>query len=232
MSGKHQIEAEPALTVLQLDTAFPRIPGDVASPETYLNPIMITPIDDVGVADIVTKTPNTCDIAGFEHAVGNINSGIGVTSCGFLGYWQDHLNNICPRPFLTSALIDVPQWSASYQSQELAILTFDANALRSAHYKNLLAGFDGEIIGLDPNMHLRDVISNDRPDLDQDRATKEMIDLLNPHLHGGKIKTLMLECTNLPPYKSAIKSCFDIEVCDILTLIDKYKPNLVDPRFL
>ena len=232
MSGNHQIEHNPALTVLQLDTAFPRIPGDVAAPETYLKPITIIPIPHVGVADVVTATPNATDISGFEHAVKDITSGIGVTSCGFLGYWQDHLSRLCPRPFLSSSLIELSGWTTQYQPHEIAIVTFNSSVLRSPFYQNVLFGFGGTIIGLDPDMHLYDVIAHDKSSLDQDRATDEILDLVAPYLQDGTIKVLILECTNLPPYKSAIKSRFGVAVFDILNLIDKHNPNLIDTRFL
>ena len=49
---------------------------------------------------------------------------------------------------------------------------------------------------------------------------------------AGGVKALLLECTNLPPYKQALKARFDIEIFDILTLIDSIKSNLVDPAYL
>lgn len=232
MSGNPLAKDSPALTVLQLDTHFPRIPGDVASPDTYLKPISVIPVKDASVAEIVTTRPEAVSIKGFEDAVADITTGIGVTSCGFLGYWQDHLNALCPQEFLTSSLISCNEWTAPYDAHETVIVTFDDEALRAPHYSTLLSGFDGRIIGLDPDMHLRDVITHDKDDLDQDRATQEIIDLLHPYLHAGKIKALILECTNLPPYKAALKERYNVAVFDILTLISSHNPNLVNPRFL
>ncbi len=233
MSAKHQTNnPPPSLTVLQLDTTFPRIPGDVASPETYLKPIAVVPIPKARVVDIVTSTPDQANIAGFETAVQQITTGIGVTSCGFMGYWQDRLNAQCSQPFLSSSLIDLPVWAQHQSSQNMAIVTFDAATLHAPHYADLLNGFDGTIIGLKPDMHLRKVITGDLAELDQSRACDELIDLLRPYLADGVIDALVLECTNLPPYKDAIKKHFDVKVYDILTSIASRDANLVNPRFL
>lgn len=223
---------DPCLTVLQLDTAFPRIAGDVAARETYVKPISVVPVDCARVADIVSATPDETQIVGFEKSVQKITTGIGVTSCGFLGYWQEHLSSLCPRPFLSSSLIGLGQWQELYAPHEMAIVTFDAESLRAPYYDALLAGFEGMIIGLDSDMHLWQVIAEDLPELDPRRACDEILDLLTPYLRGGGIKALVLECTNLPPYKSAIIDQFDVAVYDILTLIDAHQPDLVNPRFL
>ncbi len=233
MSARHHIDnTQPALTVLQLDTSFPRIAGDVASPATYLKPISVLQVESASVKKIVTHTPDPDDVIGFERAVKDITSGIGVTSCGFMGYWQDRLDTQCPRPFLSSSLIDLPHWASQYDHQKMAIVTFDAAALHSPYYSQLLDGFGGQIIGLDPEMHLRKVIAEDLTELDQECATTELIALLKSCLDGDEIQALVLECTNLPPYKDAIKSHFDVKVFDILTSIAKRDANLVRPQFL
>ena len=44
----------PALVVLQLDTRFPRVPGDIACPETYLLPMHTEIIPKAQVAKVAT----------------------------------------------------------------------------------------------------------------------------------------------------------------------------------
>ena len=56
---------EARLTVLQLDTVFPRIKGDVASRETYLEPIKVKKIPQASVAKVVTATPDQNDMTSF-----------------------------------------------------------------------------------------------------------------------------------------------------------------------
>ena len=228
----HGNPKDVGLTVLQLDTVFPRVAGDVASPETYQAPIVIERIDRASVSRVVTTTPDQHDMTPFMTAAAKINLGIGVTSCGFLGYWQDQLSQHCPRPFIASALSDLPHWQQGYAADEMAVVTFDRDVLSTPLYAPLLQGFSGAIIGLHPDMHLRRVISEDQKELDQSRAEKELIALLDAALNRNKIKALVFECTNLPPYKAAIKSAFDVEIYDILTSIHRRDPDLVKPEFL
>ena len=220
------------LTILQLDTRFPRIPGDVASPDTYLQPVQVNKIPQASVDRIVTAHPDQYDISSLEQICAKITQGIAVSSCGFLGYWQDHLAAHCKRPLITSALIDLPRCQSLHTPDEIAIVTFNADILQSPLYQPMLAGFAGPIIGLKPDMHLRKVISEDSTALDIQRAEDEMLHLLTPILSSGKIKALVLECTNLPPYKNAIKTAFNIQIYDILTSLDARIPHMVKPEFL
>lgn len=223
---------ETRLTVLQLDTVFPRIKGDVASPETYLEPVKVEKIPQASVARVVTSSPDQNDITPFMTAAAAINSGMGVTSCGFLGYWQDELNRHCPRPFIASALVDLPQWQQHYAPDEMAIITFDESVLSTPLYAPLLAGFSGQVIGLHPHMHLKKVICEDQAELDQQRAEAELIAHLDALLDFNTIKAMVFECTNLPPYRQAIKSAFKVDIYDILTSIDARAPKLVRPELL
>jgi hypothetical protein len=47
----------PAVTVLQLDTSFPRIPGDVACPQTYLGEVEVIRIAQASVAQTPCAAP-------------------------------------------------------------------------------------------------------------------------------------------------------------------------------
>lgn len=220
----------PALTVLQLDTNFARIAGDVASQETYNRPIICKKIAKASVARIVQSRPDLVDITPFEEAIRPITEGITTTSCGYLGYWQDHLEDISRVPILTSVLCQLPEIHKHYAPHEIAILTFNADILGEAVYAPMLNGFAGRLIGLEPHHHLRCVIENDLTELDPGQAGQDLIALLTPQMQG--IKVLVLECTNLPPYKQLLKDTFNIAVFDILNALEAIDEGLVKEEFL
>ena len=95
-----------------------------------------------------------------------------------------------------------------------------------------LHGFDGPIFGLADGSHLKQVIADDLPRLDGARAEAEVTDLVAGLVARHRPKVLLLECTNLPPYKPALAARFGLEIFDILTLIDLVNPDIVDPAFL
>ena len=219
------------LTVLQLDTAFPRLPGDVASPDSYDCSVDIVTIPAATVKQIVTDHPDHTDISGFEAAIDLIersadDDDVITTSCGFLCYWQKHLSRRTRLPFIASALIDLPRLQAQY-GQRLGILTFDALTLTQPAYARTLAGFDGPIVGLPKTAHLHQVITQNTTKLDSQRAESELIELVRGMISDIPIDALLLECTNLPPYKAALKAEFGIEIYDIMTVLHNIDAQMV-----
>ena len=219
------------LTVLQLDTAFPRLPGDVASPDSYDCAVDIVTIPAATVESIVTDKPERTDISGFEAAIDMIDDkakdgDIITTSCGFLCYWQKHLASRTRLPFISSALIDLPRLTAQY-GRSLGILTFDANTLSKPAYADAMAGFDGPIVGLPKAAHLSQVITQNATHLDKQRVEAELVELVRTMISDTHIDALLLECTNLPPYKAALKVEFGIEIYDILTVLHDTDPIMV-----
>lgn len=218
------------VSILQLDTRFPRVPGDVACPATYLGQSQIIRVPAATVGQIVSDRPDLIDITPFEAALAQATGDIIVTSCGFLSYWQDHLAALTPRPFIASALTALTELSTQYNPGEVLIVTFDAARLGPMHlggHTDYAAG----IVGLPRDMHLRQVITQDRPDLDQAVAEREMAAFVESALEPQH-RHILLECTNLPPYKSALRKVTDLQISDILTQIERALPGAVHPQHL
>ena len=222
----------PRLTILQLDTKFMRVPGDVACPDTYDCPIETLTIPAATVAAIVTDNPRDIDITGFARAMAAARGEVIVTSCGFLAPWQADLAALTTRPFISSALISLGEIIPRYDQGRLGVMTFDSETLSKPAYDGILAGFNGPLIGLDNNTHLRDVISHDLPALDTAKATTEICAMMARQMAIIALDAVILECTNLPPYKAALRARFGLDVYDILTMIDAVNPGLVKTEFL
>ena len=220
----------PSVSVLQLDTQFPRVPGDVACPDTYNGDIEIIRVPGALVRNIVISRPGDIDIQPFEDAVKHARGEVIVTSCGFLSFWQEHLQSCTSRPFISSSLVALDRLSDRFAPQNLLILTFDALSLNEAHLGDHRR-YAGAICGLSPQMHLHDVISTGQSELKTDVASDEMIELVRKsRMHSHK--HILLECTNMPPYKQALKAEFGLPVSDILSEIERIRPNTIADAFL
>lgn len=217
----------PSVTVMQLDTEFPRVPGDVGCPQTYLGDIEIIRIANATVGQIVSSNPAAIPIAPFEAALAAAKGEVVVTSCGFLSYWQTHLQSRTVKLFISSALTALPQLCARHALHDILTLTFDASHLNAQHF----GPYETDVIGLPPNMHLRQVISQNRTELNVDLATREITEFVTTQRKEHH-KHILLECTNLPPYKDAIGSATGLPITDILTGIEGVRPNTIRPAFL
>ncbi|WP_415404251.1 hypothetical protein [Tateyamaria sp. SN3-11] len=220
----------PRVTVLQLDTEFPRIPGDVGCPETYVGAVDIIRIPGATVGHVVSDRPDLIDIVPFERAVRAAQGDVIVTSCGFLSYWQDHLAELTPKPFISSALTALDRLRVTAAPGQVLILTFDAARLRLIHL-GAHGAYACGVVGLPGSMHLRQVIEHNQATLDTARAEAELVALLKAQQLGAHTH-LLLECTNLPPYKAALHAVSKLPVSDILTEIESVCPGAVRDPFL
>ena len=219
----------PRVTVLQLDTYFPRIAGDVGCEETYARPPQIIRIGGASVGRIVTNRPQDIDIEPFVQALTHADGDIIVTSCGFLSYWQAHLAALTDRPFISSALTALDALRKQYSPEALRILTFNQDALTAAHLGKH-AAYVPSIIGLPPAHHLRQVIDQNLSALDEATASLEITKLLSESQTDAH-RHILLECTNLPPYRAAMMAATGLPVTDILSCIEATCPKAIAPAF-
>lgn len=229
-----------SLVILQLDTHFPRIPGDIACRDTYHRPVGIQIIDRAQVASVVNADPNGLDISGFAAALASLEN-VGTTSkdqiistsCGFMIYFQESFSKMTEKTFISSSLIALPELRSRFSDPEIMVITFDADVLASPAYQPALDGFAGPVIGLDKWMHLYEVISQDLDELDFHKAEMEMDQLITAALRRfDGVKAIMLECTNLPPYKHVIRRHFAGEIIDCLSVLEAASPGLVKDQYL
>ena len=216
-----------AVTVLQLDTNFPRVPGDIGCPDTYLDEIQIIRIPQASIRNIVTDKPQDIDIQPFLDAIPKANGEIIVTSCGFLSFWQNTLSEECDRPFVSSSLVNLPNLRKVYSESALLTLTFDSQSLTQSHLGNTRS----QILGLPRDGHLFEVIKQDKKQLDTSRAGAEIRDHLRANF-SKEWRHVLLECTNLPPYKAEIRTLLGLPITDILTSIEALRPGSVRTDFL
>ncbi len=218
--------------VLQLDTKFPRIPGDVACHETFVWKIRVVKIKKAFVNNIVRGIPEDDQFIKFEKEIRKSNEQLIITSCGFTYYWQDRLSQLTQSNIISSSLCCLDLKRKIYRDEEILILTFDEEKLRLLINSNLKKPFKGHILGLRKDHHLYSTIINDVDHLCDNTVQKELNDLLQNFLVGKNIKLLILECTNITPYKKAFRAFFHGEIIDILSLVEETLPGSVNARFL
>ena len=206
------------LGVLMLDTSFPRPLGDIGNPDSFDHPVIYRRLPGAIVSRIVTDQalPEELVSTFIDQARSLENDGATLitTSCGFLFPLQSRIQTAVSVPVVTSALCMLPtlrqQTSAN---QPIGILTFDAARLSAHHIPD-----QGPVVieGLSPGDHLYRVIADDLPQLDQAQASIDVTNALKRLLsRHGNLQAVVLECTNLPPYKSHLLKNRRLSIVDI-----------------
>jgi hypothetical protein len=155
-----------------------------------------------------------------------------VTSCGFLSPFQDQLQSITPKPIIASVLNMLSDLDVIKGADRSSVLTFDATRLVEAHFPNPYRANDFRVVGLRPNNPLRQRIEEDVPDC------FDASDVVNAVVADFALavmpttETVILECTNLPPYKPQMRHDSNVRIIDILSAIECIAPNTIAPQYL
>jgi hypothetical protein len=204
------------LGVLMLQTRFPRLPGDVGHPGSFAMPVRhvvvpgATPRRIVPAADPALLAPF---VAAARALVADGAAAI-TTSCGFLVRWQHELQAALPVPVWSSALLALPQLAGP------GVLTVDATALTAADLRAAGAAAPVPVQGLAPGCHLQRTLLEDRPTLDPAQAEADTLAAARALLaRAPQVDSIVLECTNLPPYADAVRRATGRPVHHLLTLV-------------
>lgn len=208
--------------LLMLDTRFPRPVGDVGHPDTHPFPLLIEVVERQFVRDVL-RADAEVDLAPWVAAGERLiaRGALAITtSCGFLSPYQAELASRLPVPVAASSLLQVP-WVESIlpAGRRCGVITIDDHALGARHLAAAGARVDTPIQGVPSDGALRAMILGDGP-LDESAISAELVAagraLLDRH---PEVAAIVLECTNLPPYREALRTALGRPVHDINTLL-------------
>lgn len=220
----------PTLGVLMLKTAFPRPPGDVGNPATWPCRTLYKVVEPASVAAVVKSGPLPLPlvVAFIEAGLALAEAGATLitTSCGFLVSAQAALQEALPVPVVTSSLLQIAEVQAGLPAgRRVGVITYDAERLDPGHLADAGAPPDTPVTGLPRDGELYRVIAEDRAALDAAAAEAEVL-AAGRALQAAcpELGAVVLECTNLPPYRAALATALGLPVHDLVTLL---APRLV-----
>lgn len=208
------------LGVLMLDTRFPRPPGDIGSPVTWARAGMAVRFERIAGASArrVVQAQDPALLAPFvagAQALAAQGARLITTSCGFLAGWQAELQAAVPAvPVLSSSLLACARLPAP------GIVTFDAAALHPALLQRAGVPAGTPVQGLAPGCELQARILANDDHLDTGQAQADVVQAAQALVaRHPQVQTLVLECTNMPPYRAAVAAATGRAVVDLETLL-------------
>jgi hypothetical protein len=209
--------------LLRLDTAFPRPVGDIGNRNTFDFPVRSRIVRGATAARVVRGVASALLGPFVEAGRALVAEGavaIG-TSCGFLAPFQRELAAALPVPFAASALLQLA-WLAPLlpAGRRAGVITLDADALGMHHLAAAGAAPDTPVVGLPRDGALARAVFGDAPRLDRARIREEVVDAgLRLKEAVPSLGAIVLECTNLPPYRDALMRAVCVPVHDCNTLL-------------
>ena len=224
-------EGRGPLGILMLDTRFPRIVGDIGNAASFDFPVIFRRMEGIGSADAVTTHPDRPRVLAALKANAEALAAEGAvglsTSCGFLALYQDELAALSPVPVATSALLHI----RALKGRRVGVITASARNLTPAHFAAVGAPEDTPFVGLPEDSSFASTFLKNGLTLDRARVEEEAVaagrDLVARH---PGVDTVVLECTNLPPYKPALECALGLPVFDVLDLLRGFYAGLGSSR--
>ncbi len=219
--------------ILMLDTQFPRIVGDMGNALTFDFPVRYYRVAGASPEAVVRKSARDLLQAFIEGARFLEREGVRAisTNCGFLSKFQREMAEAVGIPVFTSSLMLVPLVHRMLPPRRaVGILTIDASSLTPEHFSGAGIGPDIPIVvaGLEGEKEFTRVLLDDLLTLDVDAAREEHVSvarrLIAQHPEVGAI---VLECTNMPPYRADIQRATGLPVFDIVSLVRMVHDALV-----
>lgn len=206
--------------VLMLDTRFPRLPGDIGHPRTFGRariPARLRVVTGATPKLVVRPEHSARLVALFVDTALELEAQGAVlvtTSCGFLAAHQVALQNAVEVPVLSSSLL----WCRRLSRP--GVVTIDAAALGPQALNGAGVPPGTPVQGVDPNGAFATGILGNTSTLDHDQGCADVVAAaceLAEH-HPG-VENIVLECTNMPPYRDAVARATGRRVHDIETLV-------------
>jgi hypothetical protein len=224
MLAQNATAVAPAIGILVMDARIKRIPGDVGNPATFPFPVLCRTVAGATLKRLITeRDPSLLEpfiAAGWEL----VREGVKAltTTCGFMILFQEDLAREFPVPVFTSSLLQLPFIQATLTARDrIGILTADAGNLTEEHL--LRAGGNTDrltVCGLENEPYFREAIFSGSGRLDAGNVEAEVVAQARRMTTADPaIRTVLLECANLPPYAAAVQRAVGLPVYDLVTMI-------------
>ncbi len=211
--------------VLMLDTRFPRIPGDIGNAETFDFPVRYHRVVGATAERVVCRSESDLLPLFVEGARLLEHEGVRAitTSCGFLARFQPELAAAVSVPVFTSTLMLVPLVERMLPpDRAVGVMTVDAAALRAEHLRGagITPSMRVVVAGLETEKEFTRVLLEDLLTLDVEAARAEHVAVARRLIAAHpEIGAIVLECTNMPPYREAVQAATGLPVFDITTFV-------------
>lgn len=213
--------SRPFLGILMLDTRFPRPAGDIGNVQTFAPlgiPVRLHKVEGASPSRIVEQADPAMLQPFVDAAITLVEQGAAMitTSCGFLSAYQQQLEAAVPVPVITSSLLQCRALAAP------GIVTINAASLHPTILHAAAVPEGTPVQGVRPGCEFhRRILSNDTQ-MDIAQAERDVVEAaLQLVARHPEVKTVVLECTNMPVYRDAVAKATVRPVHDIVSLLNQ-----------
>ncbi|MFT5628844.1 MAG: Asp/Glu/hydantoin racemase [Gammaproteobacteria bacterium] len=240
MTIYHSAGSSPSWTgqdigIMVLDCQYPFVRGNVANAQSYQFPVRYAEVKGASIERLLYEGDASL-LGTFVDAARQLqNEGVRAITgaCGFMAQFQKELQEAVGVPVFSSSLLQIPYMYA-LTGKPVGVITADATCLKAAHFRacDVPQELPVAIAGMDLVAAFKNSVLANAVTLDNDAvklgAVKTAVQLQKDNPAIGSI---LLECSDLPPYAKDIQRATGLPVFDFITMIENVHRAFNPPQF-
>lgn len=224
------------LGILVFKGITPRIPGDLGHAETLDCNVIYEILDNVSFMDLVNGSERTREelvVAAQRLEAKGVRAIAG--DCGLLARYQHEIASVLTIPFISSSLLLIPLiWQIQGRIGKIGLITGHTELLKKEHL--LGVGIPNDIPlaigGMETVAEFVKVVINGAPELNVEGMRDGVIEVCRKLLaQHSDVRSLVLECSNLPPFAKDIYAEFKLPVYDLVGLTKLILNSVIPPEY-
>ncbi|MBC2705278.1 aspartate/glutamate racemase family protein [Desulfobacula sp.] len=224
-----------SIGILILDASYPCIPGNVGNASTFPFPVRYEKVEGASIDRLLNQQDPELALPFIDAAQRLYNDGVRAITgaCGFMALFQQEVAQSLDIPVFLSSLLQIP-FIHQITGKKVGIITANATCLQPKHFTSTGINDDIPIViaGMENQPEFRDAILYEKGSLDSRKIEQEVVTVVEILLkQNPDIGSILLECSDLPPYAHAIQAAVGIPVFDFITMINYVHTTLVRAPF-
>ncbi|GHD20813.1 aspartate/glutamate racemase family protein [Tianweitania populi] len=224
-----------SIGILILDAAYPCVPGNVGNATTYDFPVRFQEVRGASIDRLLNQRDPALREVFIEAALELQDRGVKAITgaCGFMAYFQEEVAAAVEIPVFLSSLIQIPFMHA-VTGGTVGIITANASRLTPRHFEasNVPAHIPLAIAGMEGQTEFREAILEEKGTLDSGRIEQEVTAVARQLVEESPdVRSILLECSDLPPYAHAIQTATGKPVFDFVTMINYVQQSVARRRY-
>ncbi|HDQ13662.1 MAG TPA: aspartate/glutamate racemase family protein [Sediminispirochaeta sp.] len=231
-----QVSYGEAIGILLLENYVPYIPGDVANATSYSYPVRFQRVPGFSVARIMkhdmtvvedlVRAAKSLEAEGVRAITGD---------CGFMALYQDRVAREVEVPVFLSSLLQIPFIRLTQPSgSKIGVVTANSRSLTEELLRTAGVPDPGELVieGLEDTSHFARAVFEEKGGLDPELVEAEVLGAVEKiQKRDPAVRSLLLECSLLPPYGTAVREATGLPVFDYLSMIDYVYSAVVKRKY-
>ncbi|MBF0229113.1 MAG: aspartate/glutamate racemase family protein [Desulfamplus sp.] len=224
-----------SIGILILDASYPCIPGNIGNATTFPFPVRYEKVEGASIDRLLNQQDPSLAVPFIDAALRLYNSGVKAITgaCGFMALFQQEVSQHLDIPVFLSSLLQIP-FIYQITGKKIGIITANASCLQLKHFTStgISDSIPIAIAGMEEQTEFRDAILKEKGTLDSLKIQDEVVEVAIALLQRDPdIGSILLECSDLPPYAHAVQRAVGLPVFDFFTMINYLHTALVRKPF-